>query len=67
MKKVSRKTAIEDIVKLHPESLVVFEQYGLGCAGCRAALFENIGQGAEVHGIDADALIADLNGLISEG
>jgi hybrid cluster-associated redox disulfide protein len=33
----------------------------LGCLGCQAALFESIEQGAEVHGVDADALIADLN------
>ena len=35
--------------------------YGMGCLGCAAARFENIEQGAMAHGIDVDALIADLN------
>jgi len=31
-----------------------------------AAHFETIGQGAGAHGIDVDALIADLNECISQ-
>ncbi|HBE45495.1 MAG TPA: disulfide oxidoreductase [Deltaproteobacteria bacterium] len=53
--------SIEDVIKKYPETVTVFEEYGLGCIGCQAALFENIEQGAEVHGIDVEALIADLN------
>jgi len=53
--------SIEEVVKKYPETVTVFEEYGLGCVGCEAALFENIEQGAEVHGIDVEALINDLN------
>jgi len=53
--------SIEEVVKKYPETISVFEEYGLGCVGCQAALFENIEQGAEVHGIDVEALITDLN------
>ena len=53
--------SIEEVVKKHPETIATFERHGLGCLGCQAALFESIEQGAEVHGIDADALIADMN------
>ena len=31
-----------------------------------AANFETIGQGAAAHGIDVDALIADINDCIAE-
>lgn len=58
---VNRKMSIEEVVKKHPETVATFECHGLGCLGCQAALFESIEQGAEVHGIDADALIVDLN------
>ena len=58
---INRKMSIEEVVKKHPETIATFERHGLGCLGCQAALFESIEQGAEVHGIDADALIADLN------
>ncbi len=58
---INKFMSIEDVIKKYPETVTVFEEYGLGCIGCQAALFENIEQGAEVHGIDVEALIADLN------
>ncbi len=58
---IHKLMSIEDVIKKYPETVTVFEEYGLGCIGCQAALFENIEQGAEVHGIDVEALIADLN------
>lgn len=58
---INRKMSIEEVVKKHPETITTFERYGLGCVGCQAALFESIEQGAEIHGIDVEALIADLN------
>ena len=58
---INKKMSIEEVVRKHPESIVIFERHGLGCVGCQAALFESIEQGAEVHGISVDALIADLN------
>jgi hybrid cluster-associated redox disulfide protein len=44
----------------------VFAKYGLGCVGCMAAQFETIGEGAGAHGIDVDALIADINSCIAD-
>ena len=63
---INKKMSIEDVVKQHPETVGTFERHGLGCLGCQAALFESIEQGAEVHGIDADALIADINRVIRQ-
>jgi hybrid cluster-associated redox disulfide protein len=64
---IHKNMSIEDIVKKYPETILIFEKYGLGCVGCQAALFENIEQGAEVHGIDVDTLIKDLNNAIPKG
>ena len=63
---INKKMSIEDVVKKHPETIATFERHGLGCLGCQAALFESIEQGAEVHGVDADALIADINKVIRQ-
>ena len=62
-----QEMCIEDIVKRYPKTILIFERYGLGCVGCEAALFENVAQGAEIHGVDVNVLIADLNTAISEG
>lgn len=61
MAKITRDTGIIEAVQEHPEIIEVFQQYGLGCIGCMAANFETIGQGASAHGLDVDALIADIN------
>jgi hybrid cluster-associated redox disulfide protein len=64
---INRGMSIEDVINRYPGTMSIFERHGLGCAGCRAALFKSIEQGAKVQGIDVDALITDLNVAISEG
>jgi hybrid cluster-associated redox disulfide protein len=64
---IDKEMSIKDIVEKYPQTVSLFQQYGLGCAGCQAALFENLEQGARVHGVSVDALIKDLKMLISEG
>lgn len=66
MNKVTKEMGILEIVQNHPESLEVFQKYGMGCIGCAAARFENLEAGAKVHGIDPDAMVADINKLIEE-
>jgi hybrid cluster-associated redox disulfide protein len=44
----------------------VFFDHGLMCAGCAAARFENLEQGALAHGIDVDQLVKDLNAVLEE-
>jgi len=63
---IEKQMPIGQIVKKYPETRSTFERHGLGCVGCRAALFESVEQGAEVHGIDVNALIADLNRQVQE-
>ncbi len=52
---------IGDVVRKYPSTINVFLRHGLGCVGCAVARFENIRAGAQVHGINVDALIKDLN------
>jgi len=59
--KITKEMTIEEVVSKYPETIKVLMQAGLGCLGCSAARFENIEQGAQVHGIDIDQLISDLN------
>lgn len=65
MEKVTADSGIIETVQAHPEIINIFMQYGLGCIGCMAANFETIGQGAAAHGIDVEALIADINDCIA--
>jgi hybrid cluster-associated redox disulfide protein len=66
MAKVTKEMGILEIVQAHPESVEVFQKYGMGCLGCAAARFENLEAGAKVHGFDADEMVNDINALIGE-
>jgi len=63
---INKNMTIHELVRKHPETIPVFEKFGLGCLDCQAALFENIEQGARVHGIDVEALIANINSVITK-
>ncbi len=62
--KVTKEMNIMDIVQAYPQSIEIFQKYGLGCIGCAAARFENLEAGARVHGFDPEAMVADINELI---
>ena len=63
---ITAEMKIGDVVQQYPESVKVFLSHGLMCVGCAVARFENIAQGATAHGIDADALIEDLNKVVPQ-
>ena len=44
----------------------ILVKYGLGCVGCMIAAGETLGEGIAAHGLDADAVIAEINKVISE-
>ncbi len=64
--KITKETPIAQIVEKHPETVDVFAKHGLHCIGCAASHFENLGQGCEAHGIDADKMVKDLNEAIAK-
>ena len=66
MAKVTKDMGILDIVQQYPQSVAVFQKYGMGCLGCAAARFENLEAGAKVHGVDPDELVAHLNAALEK-
>jgi len=66
MAAITKDMSIMEVVGKWSETADVFMKHGMGCLGCAAARFENIEQGATAHGIDVDALVADLNKVVKE-
>ncbi|MCD8024113.1 MAG: DUF1858 domain-containing protein [Candidatus Gastranaerophilales bacterium] len=64
MSKITKEMSIIDVVQEHPETIEVFQKFGLGCIGCAAARFENLEAGAKVHGIDPEIMVKELNDFI---
>ena len=63
---ITKDMSIVEIVQTYPDTVEVLMNAGMGCLGCAASHFENSEQGAMAHGIDIDALIAELNATIGE-
>lgn len=64
--KITKDMTITEIVQKYPQTIDVFMENGMGCLGCAAARFENVGQGASAHGIDVEKLIVELNKAVEE-
>lgn len=66
METITRDMKIADVVRQHPETVLVFLSHGLMCLGCAGAQTESIAEGAETHGIDLPVLMQDLNAAVAE-
>jgi len=62
---ITKDMTIEEVIQRFPETIRVFSQYGVGCLGCSAAQYDNVEQGAVIHGVDADRLVEDLNACLT--
>lgn len=63
---VTKDMIIADVLMKDRALAPIFMSHGLHCLGCAAANMESIADAASVHGIDADALINDINEYLSK-
>lgn len=59
--KIERTTKIGDIVENEPEKVEILLNAGMHCLGCPASQEETLEEACEVHGIDVDELLEQLN------
>lgn len=58
---ITKEMTINQILRNFPQTLPVFQRYGLDCHDCQIADFEQLEHGASVHNVDIDSLISELN------
>jgi hybrid cluster-associated redox disulfide protein len=54
---------IAEAIKLKPQIAGILMTKGMHCLGCSVAHGETLEQAAEVHGLDPDPLLKELNEL----
>ena len=59
--KINKEMIISDVLKMDRGTAPVFLKHGMHCLGCPSATGESIEDACEVHGIDADKLVEELN------
>ena len=66
MAKITKDTIIGDILDIAPQAAPVFMSIGMHCLGCPASQGETVEQACQVHGVDANELLAQVNKLIGK-
>lgn len=65
MAQITKDTIIGDILDIAPQTAPVFMSIGMHCLGCPASRGETVEQACMVHGVDVDALLAEINRLLA--
>ena len=60
-KVITENTLIMEAVEANPKAPEILVGYGMHCIGCAIAHGETIAEAAQVHGIDVNDLLRDLN------
>lgn len=61
MKEVTKDMNIREMVMMDEGIAQILMGAGMHCLGCMMSHFENLEQACAVHGIDADALVTEIN------
>lgn len=66
---IKRDSLISDITKKSPKAIGLLTEYGLSCATCFLNQFDNIENGAKLHGMtdtEIDLMIKEINAVLAE-
>ena len=63
---VTAETLVGQIVREHPEACQVLLSIGMHCLGCPASQMESLGEAAQVHGFEPDAVVKAVNEAIQK-
>lgn len=62
---IAKEMTIGEIIRRYPQTLHIFERYGLTCYECQIAEYEALEHGAGVHKVDVEKLLEELNQVIT--
>lgn len=55
---------IDEVVDKYPIVAHILMRYGLGCSGCIISTAETIEEGIELHGLDSDIILEEINMIL---
>ena len=61
---LTKETIIGDVLEIAPQTAPLFQAIGMHCLGCAMSSGETIEEACEVHGVDVDLFLAELNKAI---
>ncbi len=61
--KFNKDMTMGEILSINPEARAVLEGFGMHCCGCPVSQAEVLEEACEVHGINVDEVLNELNSL----
>lgn len=61
MTKITKEMTLHKAIKANPNTIKVFDSYGMGCKSCSAGQTETVEWGAQMHGVEPGKLLRELN------
>ena len=58
---IEKTTKIGDLLEQYPEKADILLEAGMHCLGCPASQAETLEEACQVHGIDVEKLLKELN------
>ena len=65
MAAITKDTIIADVLTLAPGAVPLLRGMGMHCLGCPSAKSETLGQACAGHGVDVNAVLEQINALIT--
>ncbi|MBN1321851.1 MAG: DUF1858 domain-containing protein [Thermoleophilia bacterium] len=62
----TKDMSLMEALQADPRARDVFAAHGMGCIGCMGVSMETIEDGAKMHGLDPEQVLADLNDLAAQ-
>lgn len=59
--KFNKNTKIGELLEMAPEKAEILMEAGMHCLGCPASQAETLEEACEVHGIDVEELLKEIN------
>lgn len=60
-KMITKEMIIADIIKDNPKAAEILMANGMGCLGCPSAQNEPLSMAADIHGLNLEKLLNELN------
>lgn len=66
MPTITKEMVIVQILQDYPEVKAVLETYGMPCTDCMGAWVGSLQDGARMHSVNLEVLLADLNEVVEK-
>ena len=63
MAKFNKEMSMGEILRINPEAQYVLESFGMHCVACPISQMEPLVDACEVHGINVEDVLVELEGL----